>query len=185
MFKIDSDGATINNEFTEGNPSLGVPATVVSADWLNAVQFELVNVIEFFGLTLDKMNSTQLRLAMLEFYRRGGRQAPINQNILNDQAASNVTGLAALNPAETKGMCFSFDIERKTATQSRHEIGKVYITRDTANNQWLISQSSVLDDSGVVLSITSGGQLQYATDELTGGTYSGELKITDIVEFKV
>ena len=46
--------------FSEGNPGAGTPATIVSADWLNAVQGELVNFIEAAGLTLDKADNTQL-----------------------------------------------------------------------------------------------------------------------------
>ncbi|WP_299733962.1 hypothetical protein [uncultured Endozoicomonas sp.] len=45
MHRIDGTGATTDNRFTEGNPQAGVPATVVTADWLNSIQEELVAVI--------------------------------------------------------------------------------------------------------------------------------------------
>lgn len=70
MFRIDSDGAIASpptpaavgtqGYFTEGNPGLGQEATVMSADWANAVQEELMTVIEEAGLTADKSDSTQL-----------------------------------------------------------------------------------------------------------------------------
>lgn len=60
MFKIDSAGATIDKQFTEGNPQGGVPATVVSAEWLNAVQNEIVNILIARGITLDKTKSSQV-----------------------------------------------------------------------------------------------------------------------------
>jgi hypothetical protein len=60
MFKIDSAGATVDKQFTEGNPQSGVPATVVSADWLNAVQNEIVNILIARGITLDKTKSSQV-----------------------------------------------------------------------------------------------------------------------------
>lgn len=60
MFRIDSAGATQDNQFTEGDPSLGTPATVVSAAWLNAVQEELVKVITTAGIALDKAKTDQL-----------------------------------------------------------------------------------------------------------------------------
>lgn len=64
MFKIDSDGH-LANEFTEGNPSLGQPATVVSAEWLNkTVQRELCNVVTSSGLALDKNDDGQLLKAL-------------------------------------------------------------------------------------------------------------------------
>ena len=54
MFKIDSEGATGANLFTEGDPSLSIPATVVSDEWLNEVQEELVLVVEEMGLFMEE-----------------------------------------------------------------------------------------------------------------------------------
>ena len=67
MFKIDSQGATIDNQFTEGNPQNGVPATVVSAEWLNTVQSEIVNALILRGVGLDKTKNNQLS----ELFQRG------------------------------------------------------------------------------------------------------------------
>lgn len=41
-----------------------VPATNVAADWLNAVQEELVNSYRLAGMVLDKVNSAQLLAAI-------------------------------------------------------------------------------------------------------------------------
>jgi len=69
MFKIDSSGAVGTmptpaatgtfGYFSEGSPGVA-DATVVTADWLNAVQEELVHVILTAGLSLSKTNSHQL-----------------------------------------------------------------------------------------------------------------------------
>lgn len=64
MHRIDSVGATVDNKFTIGNPSLGVPATVLDADWPNAVQEEICAVIEGAGITLVKGTNTQLNAAI-------------------------------------------------------------------------------------------------------------------------
>lgn len=45
IHKIDGAGATAQNEFTEGDPGAGVPATVVTDDWMNMVQRELVAIL--------------------------------------------------------------------------------------------------------------------------------------------
>ncbi|MTI13373.1 hypothetical protein [Sansalvadorimonas verongulae] len=58
MHRIDGEGATNDNRFTSGNPQSGVPATVITADWLNAVQEEIVNVIG--ANNLQKGKFTQL-----------------------------------------------------------------------------------------------------------------------------
>lgn len=83
MYRIDNDtaistlptpeaeGVNPDYYFTKGNPSLGVPATVVDADWANAVQEEICGVIEGAGLTLDKTSQSQL-LAAIKLIISGG-----------------------------------------------------------------------------------------------------------------
>lgn len=68
MHKIDSPGATDTGEFTEGNPSTGTPATVVSADWLNAVQGELVALVEDLGGELDPEANDQIATLIQSFF---------------------------------------------------------------------------------------------------------------------
>lgn len=64
MHKIDHPTATSGGLFTIGDPVGAVPATVVTDDWLNAVQTEVVNVIEGAGETLNKPDNTQLLAAI-------------------------------------------------------------------------------------------------------------------------
>lgn len=71
MFKIDSTGHA-NNQFTEGNVGLGVPATVVSADWLNAVQGELIGLLTAAGIAPDKANNGQVLAALQVLYAAKG-----------------------------------------------------------------------------------------------------------------
>lgn len=60
MHRIDSSSATSDNRFTEGSPTGGIPATVVTDDWLNDVQENIVNVILSSGGTLTKGRSADL-----------------------------------------------------------------------------------------------------------------------------
>jgi hypothetical protein len=62
MFRIDSD-AHVNNLFGPGDPQTGTKGTKVSADWLNAVQEEVCNLLEGMGVTLEKANRGQLLAA--------------------------------------------------------------------------------------------------------------------------
>lgn len=64
MQRIQDATATADNLFTEGNPTSGIPATVVSADWLNGIQEELIAVIESAGLEPDSADLTQLLQAL-------------------------------------------------------------------------------------------------------------------------
>jgi hypothetical protein len=83
MFRIDHptraaalpspEAVATQGFFTRGNPSTSTPATVVTDDWLNAVQEEIANVIEGVGGILDKGARTQLvsavsRIAALGSY---------------------------------------------------------------------------------------------------------------------
>ena len=60
MHRIDTATATPDHKFTEGDPAVPVAATTVSAEWLNAVQEELVAVITGAGLELKKSDNGQL-----------------------------------------------------------------------------------------------------------------------------
>lgn len=73
MKRIDSFGSTPSNEWTEGNPATGTPATVVSADFMNIVQEELAYIVESAAISLDQTheyegspahNTTQLKTAL-------------------------------------------------------------------------------------------------------------------------
>lgn len=60
MHRIDSSSATTDNRFTEGSPTGGIPATVVTDDWLNDVQENIVAVILGSGGTLTKGRANDL-----------------------------------------------------------------------------------------------------------------------------
>lgn len=64
MHRIDGPGATEDNRFIEGSPTLGIPPTMVTADWANAVQEEVVAVIAGAGLVLNKAYNGQLKDAI-------------------------------------------------------------------------------------------------------------------------
>lgn len=80
MQKISSPGATAQNEFTEGDPATGTPATVVSAAWLNTQQREGVALVEAAGLTLDPDDDTQILQAIQIL--GGGASGGASRNLL-------------------------------------------------------------------------------------------------------
>jgi microcystin-dependent protein len=46
--------------FQGGNPATNTPATFLTANWHDALQEEIANVIEYFGIALDPSNNAQL-----------------------------------------------------------------------------------------------------------------------------
>ena len=69
MFKIDTAG-NVGGLFSDGAPP-SVPPTIVSDEWLNAVQTELVNVVLGAGLALNKADSGQVLLALQQLFGAG------------------------------------------------------------------------------------------------------------------
>ncbi|WP_414884607.1 hypothetical protein [Pseudomonas sp. IT-P171] len=64
MHRIDGAGATVDNKFTEGDPVGGVQATVVTDDWLNDVQEELMSVLTAGGIPPVKGTQDQVLKAV-------------------------------------------------------------------------------------------------------------------------
>lgn len=65
MHRIDGPGATVDNKFTEGDPVGGVQATVVTDDWLNDVQENIMAVLATAGIPPVKGNSGQLLASLI------------------------------------------------------------------------------------------------------------------------
>ncbi|WP_310611263.1 hypothetical protein [Limnohabitans sp.] len=68
MFKIDGDGNVVGM-FAEENPVTGAAPTVVTAEWLNAVQSELVALVEMNGGALSKTNAQAAALSIIDALR--------------------------------------------------------------------------------------------------------------------
>lgn len=81
MFRVDHSSASASMPaaspvgrpgfFTEGNEAGGVPATVVTADWANMVQEELLNVVQAGGIDPSKTAYNQLLLAIQALIQQG------------------------------------------------------------------------------------------------------------------
>lgn len=69
VFRIDSPGSAAG-AWVGGNPFGGVQGTVISPDWLNAYQEELAGLVEAEGIALSKLDSTQVRQAILKAIAR-------------------------------------------------------------------------------------------------------------------
>jgi microcystin-dependent protein len=63
MHKIDGAGH-INNLFVPEDALLNRPPTEITADWLNALQMEIANVITWAEINLNKSDNTQLLAAL-------------------------------------------------------------------------------------------------------------------------
>ena len=64
MHRIDGPAAAPGGSFTEGDPNVGTAATVMTDDWANAVQEEIVAVIAAAGIGLSMPSNVQLLAAL-------------------------------------------------------------------------------------------------------------------------
>lgn len=192
MHKIDSNGATVGNLFTEGNAALSIPATVVSAAIMNSLQEEIVKVVTESGQTLLTSSTDtrdQLFAGIIELIKRGGIK--VTQAIANNQTiAADVTSFPIIDRTVVKAFEFLFTIERSTVSGNVVETGRAVCTYNSIAAAWTsIAVTSSHGDADVdfVLTLVSGNnyKLQYTSSNLTGGSYAGQALITDIKLIKV
>lgn len=103
MYQIDNSTAATTQPastaagtpgfFTDGNPATATAATIVPAEWLNAVMMELANVVTGAGLTLAKNQFSQVLAAI----KRLGQTTIIltDTGTANAYTATNATPLVA------------------------------------------------------------------------------------------
>lgn len=183
MHRIDSPGFAPGNLFTEGNPSLSIPATEVSDDWLNDVQEEIANFIESRGIALVKGTQDQLIAAINDAIGGGGTQIKLDP-LLNNTNDQVIAGLI-FDKTVTKSAIVNFDIHRRTDTSNVQETGMIVVTHDTEDDVWRTTiLMSGLDDAGTVFNVVPAtGQVRASTDTLAGAAYDGQLRITGITRF--
>ena len=87
--------------FTDGNPATATAATVVPAEWLNAVMLEISNVITAAGLSLSKPTYNQLTLAINTLI---GNSRPTFWSGTDTGAANAYTATLSPVPAAYTGM---------------------------------------------------------------------------------
>lgn len=196
MFRIDSAGATPGNRFTEGDPGLSIPATVVSDEFLNNVQEEIILPIEKMGIALDKLDEGQLWQAFLEFQLRGGREKPFrdaipnNSNNVDLEDSNNADALLTIDRTIHRSIFLDFDVERKTDAGLVKEFGTIILSYDSKNDVFLTPKvMSSGDDAGLTfkliqIGVTDVFKLAYDSDDLAGGTYIGTIDITNIRQIK-
>lgn len=109
VFRIDSPGSQ-GGAWVGGSPFAGEPGTVISPDWMNAFQEELVTLVETEGLSPTKLDSTQVRQAVL---RLVARVAGVE---LSFTAGANLTAGQGLLSGDVFGVVKATVLSGATAT---------------------------------------------------------------------
>ena len=188
MFRIDSPGSVIAlptagavgpvvGYFTEGDPVTAVPATIVSGDWANAVQEEIIGVILGAGLTPTKGSNGQLASAI----GISSTDVTTNFTIANNTTSAAITGLLfAL--ATFRAVEIEYSIYRKTDSPIEvAAMGKLRLVAKPVANSWdLLPGLEEGDDCGMTfiadVSVPGSVQLRYTSTNLAGANYVGTLR---------
>lgn len=98
-----------------------------------------------------------------------------NTVVANNQAvAASVTG-ATFDTATVRSAIITYSIYRSTSTSESTECGFVYLNYKSTAGTWDLAVAGG-GSSGITFTITTGGQLQYTSTNLSGTGYVGKLK---------
>jgi hypothetical protein len=97
--------------------------------------------------------------------------AIINNNI---SSATNVTGFF-LDPSVLRGAVCEVSIYRSTSTEEAVEVLSIFAGYKSVAGTWEFVQIGG-GSSGVTLTITNAGQVQYVSSNMSGTSYTGTVK---------
>lgn len=93
----------------------------------------------------------------------------------NVSSAQDVVGLT-FNPTTVRGVSVEYTIYRISSTTELAEKGTlqlIFKNDAPTNTKWTIGRSFFGDDSGLNLTMTDGGQVQYTSTNVSGTGYTG------------
>lgn len=104
----------------------------------------------------------------------------------NISSATSVTGLS-FSGSTYRSFIIDYSIYRSTSTalSAVAQVGELRGVYNTQSLTWYLSDNYSGQNSGVTFSITSGGQIQYTSTNISGTSYTGSLKYTTRKTFGV
>jgi len=168
-------GLTIG-EFVYGDPT--TPGTIVQPEPTQANVY-IIKLGKAISATEIIINPDLA--ASAEF----NRDVVADTTITNNQSsAANITGVS-FDGTVYRSALINYSIYRKTDTNEKAQVGQLRLVYKTVAASWSISDSYGGDDAGVTFSIDGTGQVQYTSTDLTGASYTSDLKITTAELFEV
>lgn len=129
-------------------------------------------------ILIDWFNALRAAGAQLESLFGGGFITETQFDLANNQGSpADITGLL-FSSATLRGALIDYDVSRKTDTASSEvrSVGRVAAIYRQESSSWeLTIPEDNGDDTGITLSITSGGQVQYVSTNISGANYEGKI----------
>lgn len=116
--------------------------------------------------------------AVLDSLVGSGDILQTTSTIANSGTLVNITGFS-FDPTVVRGAICEYSIYRKTdtAADERLEVGLIYLGYKTQDGSWELTGPTGGGTSGITLTITAAGQMQYTvTEPLEGANYVGTIK---------
>jgi hypothetical protein len=95
----------------------------------------------------------------------------------NQSSATNITELL-FNGAVVRSVAIEFSIDRATSANEKASSGLITLTYNSRLSNWSILIESDNSNAGIVFDCTTGGQIQYTSDNLTGSGYIGQMRFS-------
>lgn len=191
MDRINHSTATPDRKFTAGSAAGAIPATIMTAEWPNMVQEELVNLVLAAGLVLDPTDDTQLAQAVLALIAA--------QAITVAPASETVAGIVELATSEEALL-----LEATARAMTPATLGVVltaalaHVARTDVVNAWTrqqyMAQASLLAVSGslaidldtqAALSLQIVGSTVIANPDSTATQKKGRLMLAASAAFSL
>lgn len=165
MHRIDTDGATSDGHFTDGNPAVGQEGTIFDAAWLTDMQETIAFVIEHAGIPLVKGDYSQLAAAITEMVAgivgSGGGAVPTTRKVLG---GGLVTGGGTLDVDETLTVAKALAAEIAVGTEAGKaitpdQLAAVFGTGTASNGTIALPGGRILKYFGYDTPISAEGQV--------------------------
>ena len=165
MHRIDTSTA-VDGNFVDKNPTLGVEGTVVDADWLNAVQDEICNVITSSGASLNKNSFVQLVTAIDAISKNA-----IAKQLVESQSVKEIvsTGVYRISDFFTLGPGFFIDESFYLRVTSTDGTGNAVFTLRKTGESNAIATIKTVD-----LSYASINELRYLNKMASSTTFADD-----------
>jgi hypothetical protein len=170
MKRVDADGHD-NNLYSNGDPQQAIAPTLMRAEEMNAIQEEICNVIEGFGIALNSADDEQLSKAIGRNY---------STTILNNQVSAVDLTNFILDKTKEKSAVIDYRIARESDTTRSYAVGTLKALYRDFTDDWVLFRDENLDDSnvslGMVFTILASGQIQYTSSNWSGASYVATFK---------
>ncbi|MBO5916939.1 MAG: hypothetical protein J6Q25_08520 [Bacteroidales bacterium] len=163
MHRIDTSTA-VDGNFVDKNPTLGVEGTVVDADWLNAVQDEICNVITSSGASLNKNSFVQLVTAIDTISKNAIAKQLVDGHSIQDAVS---TGVFRISDFFTLGPGFFIDESFYLKINSTDGTGNAVFTLRKTGEANAIATIKTVD-----LSYASVNELRYLNKMPSSTTFA-------------